>query len=167
MPYTGFQLWHADIWVLMDNALKSARQQLAGLLEATQRLLDIASPTLEPLLFDDEAVVESLTALARRGARTRIRLLIASDQPSAFENHRLVGLAQRLTTAVSLRVLEHHPEWQQQTMIISDRNYGILLTPKEKRLRTLDNPLVASRWADTFERLWQASAESLELRQFY
>lgn len=151
----------------MDSALQNSRQQFLGLLDATQRFLDIASPTLEPLLFDYEQVTEGIAALARRGSHARIRLLIASEEPAAFESHRLVGLAQRLTTAMSLRVLNHHPEWQQQTIIISDRNYGMLITPSKKQVRTLDNRLLAGRWADTFERLWQAGTESLELRQFY
>ena len=151
----------------MDTGLRNNRQQLEGLLEATQRFVDIASPTLEPLLFDDDRVVELLTALARRGPQTRIRLLIASDQPGSFESHRLIGLAQRLTTAMSLRVLRHHPEWQQETIIVSDRNYGMLLMPSRKQSRILDNPVLAERWAATFDRLWQAGEESQELRQFY
>ena len=151
----------------MDTGLSNNRQQLQGLLEATQRFVDIASPTLEPLLFDDDRVLELLTALARRGPQTRIRLLIASDQPGSFESHRLIGLAQRLTTSMSLRVLRHHPEWQQETIILSDRNYGMLLMPSRKQSRILDNPVLAERWAATFDRLWQAGKESQELRQFY
>jgi hypothetical protein len=67
----------------MAKPLQGLRERLLEQLADASRHVDIASPHLEPALFDSDAVASGLTALARRGAQTRIRLLIEEDQPGA------------------------------------------------------------------------------------
>ena len=138
-------------------------EQLAGV----SRHVDIVSPNLEPALFDRDEVASTFASLARRGPQTRIRLLIGDDQPGAYGCHRLIALSRRLSTACTLRVLREHPEWNRETLMLVDRTRGVVVTPSEKKSRILETRAETQRWADTFERLWHAGSESLELRQFY
>ena len=151
----------------MAKPLQGLRERLLEQLADASRHVDIASPHLEPALFDSDAVASGLTALARRGAQTRIRLLIEEDQPGAYEFHRLVALSRRLSTAISLRVLPEHPEWNRETIVVVDRACGLIVNPAERKSQVLDTRVKAQRWAETFERLWHAGRESQELRQFY
>jgi hypothetical protein len=72
-----------------------------------------------------------------------------------------------LSTAISLRVLSEHPEWNRETIVVVDRTCGLIVNPAERKSQVLDTRVQAQRWAETFERLWHAGRESQELRQFY
>ena len=79
-------------------------EQLLSLLATSRRAIDIASPNLEPALFDEVKVIDALARLARNGRQSRVRILIADDTPVNLERHRLIALARRLTSTVSLQV---------------------------------------------------------------
>jgi hypothetical protein len=145
--------------------LQESRHLLEELLAQTSRHVDIVSPSLEPHLFAAPAVIDALTTLARRGRNTRIRVIIEQLDPQQFEGHRLLALAKRLTTAMSVKVLNSHPEWNRESVVICDRSAGLLLVPQDKRSRLFSSRAEAQRWAETFERLWLAAEESPELRQ--
>ena len=142
-------------------------EQLLSLLATSRRTIDIASPNLEPALFDEVKVIDALARLARNGRQSRIRILIADDTPVNLERHRLLALARRLTSTVSLHVLCAHPEWRNQTVIISDGKRAMLLEPGRSTKRLLENPVTVSPWTDIFARLWHASEESAELKVRY
>ncbi len=148
------------------ESLQNSRIELLALLADTSRHVDIMSPRLEPALFDDPEVTEALTALARRGRQTRIRVLLEGIEPIQLEGHRLLALARRLTTAMSVRVLNAHPEWNRETVVICDRHAGLLLVPADKRSHVFASRADAQRWSETFDRLWLAARETPELRQF-
>jgi len=147
------------------HALNESRTALLTLLADTSRHVDIVSPNLEPLLFSDPDVLAALAALARRGRHTRIRILIEQLDPVLFEGHKMLALAKRLTTAMSVRVLNSHPEWKRETVVLCDSTAGLLVIPENKRTQVFSNRADAKRWSETFERLWFAAEESPELRQ--
>ncbi|MDG1066417.1 MAG: hypothetical protein P8O91_09395 [Luminiphilus sp.] len=103
----------------------------------------------------------------RNGRQARIRILIADDSPINLERHRLIALARRLTSTVSLHVLAGHPEWRNQTVIISDVKRVMLLEAGQRGSKFLENSGNVTPWADLFARLWHASKESLELKAHY
>jgi hypothetical protein len=147
--------------------LAESSKNLLGIMTSACRSIDIASPNLEPALFDKDEVVSAIVALVHNCRYPRVRLLIASDNPINLERHRLVALTRRLTSAVSLRVLSSHPEWAHQTIVIGDQRQVLLLMQGQLQQKILDSPHSVTRWADMFDRLWQASEQSLELKTHY
>ncbi len=146
--------------------LDDAREQLISMLSSTARHVDILSPLLEPLLLDNEVVASKLTQLARRGRTTRIRMILAEERPVLETGHQLVSLSRRLPTAMSVKVLPQHSEWNGETLVVCDAKQGLLLKLDEHRWRQLDSAAEASREAERFERLWHAAEPAIELRQF-
>ena len=142
-------------------------EPLTVLLRSARRSIDIASPNLEPALFDRSEVVSALTCLARTVRQPHIRLLVADDSPMRLERHRLVALTRRLTSSLSLHRLSSHPEWHDETLVIADRRQALLLKPAQNTRTLVDNPISIMGWADKFDRLWHASTESRELRAHY
>ena len=142
-------------------------EPLTDLLTSARRSIDIASPNLEPVLFDRNEVVSALSGLARTGRQPHIRILVADDSPLRLERHRLVALTRRLTSSVSLHRLTSHPEWHDETLVIADRRQALLLKPAQSTRTLVDNPISLIGWADKFDRLWHASTESRELRVHY
>ena len=151
----------------LPEVLAESFENLSNIMTSACRSIDIASPNLEPALFDKEEIVSAIVELARKGRYPRIRLLIANDNPSNLERHRLVALTRRLTSAVSLRVLSSHPEWRQETIVIGDQRQVLLLMQGQREQKLLDSPLSVTRWVDVFDRLWQASEQSSELKNHY
>ena len=146
--------------------VEAVKTLLLEMLAETSRHVDIVSPQLEPLLLDDDEVVAALVRLARRGRQTRIRVLVQELRPVIESGHRLLTLSRRLSTAMTVRVLQEHSEWRGETVVVCDRQRGLLLKLDEHRWRPLDDAPDASREAERFDRLWLASEASPELRRF-
>ena len=144
---------------------EQAKDKLLEYLADTSRHVDVMSPLLEPALLDDDDVANALTRLARRGRQTRIRLLTAEIRPLLESGHRLIALSRRLPTAMTIQVLEEHPEWQRETLMIFDRSAGFRLKAEDHQWEPELSAPVARRESDRFDRLWRASQASPELRQ--
>ena len=147
------------------TGLDDTRHQLLAMLERASRQVDILSPQLEPSLLDDPDIVDALTQLTRRGRQSRIRIVIREYVPSQLGRHRLILLTQRLTSSMSLRVLPNHPEWNRETVIRIDHLATLLLLPEDKRINWYEQPADIQRWRERFDRLWNASTPSPELRR--
>lgn len=146
--------------------LTAARSSLVAQLEDAIRHVDILSPAMEPALLDRDEVAQQLIRLARRGRQSRIRVLINDFEPAQLEAHRLLRLTRRLPTAFSLKVLREHPEWNGETIVLTDRSKGLMVIPRDRRVQVIDSRPDAQRWAEQFDRLWLAGDDSPELRQF-
>lgn len=148
------------------QALAETQQRLLDSIVKASRHVDIVSNDLEPVLLDNEAVVSALIRLARRGANTRIRLLVAQLNPASASSHKLLLLAKRLTTAIELRVVTDHPEWPDATWVICDQSDGIIVNSRKRLSRHVHSRAEAKAMADQYERLWQSAEPSPEMRQF-
>lgn len=146
------------------SGLAKSRESLLALLADTSRQVDILSPQLESALLDNDALCEQLTRLARRGRHTRIRVLITEIKPIIETGHRLIALARRLKTAMEVRTLEFHPQWNGETVVLLDRSRGLVLKARDRQSRVIDSRTDARRLAEQFDRLWLASHPTPELR---
>ena len=144
--------------------LEKNRESLLALLADTSRQVDILSPQLESALLDNDVLCEHLTRLARRGRHTRIRVLVTEIKPLIETGHRLIALARRLKTAMEIRTLEYHPQWNGETVVLLDRSTGLLLKARDKQSRVIESRPEAQRLAEQFDRLWSSSHPTLELR---
>jgi len=81
--------------------------------EQAIRTIDIFSQQLVPVLYGDDEFVSLLSALARRGPQTKVRILVRDPRQLYGRDHPLVVLAQRLPSHIQLRTcLEDNPETQ-------------------------------------------------------
>lgn len=131
-----------------------------------QRYLCIQSPSLDRRVFDSAELAEAIAALARRSRQTDIRILIGDPRPLVKQGHRLLNLARRLPSKLRIQVLEEHPEWRGETVVIRDRD-GVLYTRDEGGKEAFyepDSQASTLRHLELFEELWRQSAPSIELR---
>ncbi len=64
----------------------------------------IFSQELEPLLYNNAAVCELMSNLARKNRHSAIRILAQQTRSVAADGHCLVHLAQRLSSSVQIRI---------------------------------------------------------------
>ncbi len=138
----------------------------AELCAGARRSLCLQAPALDHRVFDRPALLDAVSALARDGRQTGIRILVADVRPLIQRGHRLLALARRLPSSVQIRRLSEHPEWNGETVLIRDRD-GLLLLPAGDSGRGIyrpeDRPAATAR-LELFDELWRAGAADPELR---
>ncbi|MCP5144674.1 MAG: acyltransferase [Gammaproteobacteria bacterium] len=81
----------------------AVRDVALAMVSQCKRTLDIVSRHLDPPLFDTAEFAEAVRALALASRYSRIRIVVCDPQPLIKRGHRLVELANRLPTFISLR----------------------------------------------------------------
>ncbi|MEP1595194.1 MAG: GNAT family N-acetyltransferase [Halieaceae bacterium] len=141
--------------------------QLAVELSRTAaRHICILCPQLDHAAFDNKDLSEALSALARRGRQSMIRILVMDSRAIVQRGHRLMELARRLPSSVKLHKLAEHPEWKGQTVVTRDRD-GVLYKPGDSNHECFYEPgsrASTQRHLDLFEDLWRHSAPDTEFR---
>lgn len=126
----------------------------------------ILSPRLDHAAFDSAELVNALTILIRSSRQTRIRILVADSRALVTRGHRLLSLARRLPSSVQIQKLSEHPQWNNETIVICDRD-GVLYKPGESDQLGFYEPSsrpAAQRHRELFEELWRFSVQDPELR---
>lgn len=133
------------------------------------RHICILSPHLDHAAFDNSELVDALSALARRSRQAQVRILISDARSLVVRGHRLLLLARRLPSTVHIRKLEEHPDWNNETVVIRDRD-GVLYKPggsDHDAFYEPDSRVSTQRHLELFEELWRFSVEDAELRSLY
>jgi len=137
-----------------------------SLCQSAARYICILSPQLDHVAFDNSALVDAISALARRSRQTQVRILISDSRPLVNYGHRLLQLARRLPSTVHIRKLEEHPQWNNETVVIRDLD-GVLYKPGGSDHDAFCEPnsrASTRRHLELFEELWRFSEEDEELR---
>ena len=98
------------------------------LARSAARYICILSPRLDRAAFDREELAAALSALARSSRQTEVRILVADTRGLVGRGHKLLELARRMPSLVQIRRLSEHPDWNDQTIVIRDRD-GVLYKP--------------------------------------
>ena len=137
-----------------------------SLCQSASRAICILSPQLDPAAFDNIELATALGALVRASRQTQVRILIKDSRPLVGRGHRLLKLARRLPSTVHIRKLPEHPNWNNETVVIRDRD-GALFTPGGSDHEAFYEPnssASALGHLELFEELWRYSIEDTELR---
>ncbi len=136
---------------------------------SASRYICILSPQLDHAAFDSSELVDALSALARRSQQTQVRILISDSRPLVGRRHQLLNLARRLPSTVHIRKLEEHPQWNNETVIIRDRD-GVLYKPGGSDHDAFYEPnsrASTRQHLELFDELWRFSVEDTELRSLH
>lgn len=74
-----------------------------ALLSAARRTVHIYSRDLDPQIYDNSEFLEALTAFAVSHSQAQARIIVQDAGPAIRGSHRLIGLAQRLTSRIAIR----------------------------------------------------------------
>lgn len=140
-----------------------------ALCESAMRHLAIQSPQLDHAAFDNSALVEAISALARRSRQAQVRILVSDARSLVTRGHKLLQLARRLPSVVHIRKLAEHPQWNNETIVIRDRD-GVLFKPggsDHDAFYEPDSRASTVRHLELFDELWRYSIEDPELRSLH
>lgn len=153
-----------------EDPQEQARAMLRELSENASRILWIHAPValLEELADDD--LPGALARMAQRHRATDIRLLVDDDLALKDRMPDLVATLKRLTTAVSVRVLEPDENAPLVMTVIADQSGWMQLTRSgSQRILRGDTDHRGHTWrrAQEFEASWVSGKDSNELRRVH
>ena len=85
------------------EGLRGNREAVQALIEQARHSVYIYTRDLEPPLYDDPAIERALSRLARGGRKSHVHIIVQDSTRSVKQGHRLITLAQRLTSYVQIR----------------------------------------------------------------
>lgn len=143
------------------------RQALVSLAEQTRRQLVIYSPDLAHEVYDDPALSEAISAIARRHRQAQVQILVRDTRVLVEYGHGLVRLAQRLPSKVTVRRLVNDIETQAIAFALGDREQLVYQNDPDN-YRGFQDCQAAARvktLREVFERAWETAEEDPRLRQ--
>lgn len=151
-----------------------ASHDRAGLEAAHARLitharyrLAIYVPQLETGLFDSEEALAGLRRIATSGRQAQVRILTHDAIRAHRDGHRLIALAQRLPTAMSIRVPTEESHLQYGSAFTTDTASGFLFRPVASRFEaqgSLDAAGETSRLTAYFDEVWERAEPAWQIR---
>jgi hypothetical protein len=131
-----------------------------------RRSLLIMSQQLDHALFDAQALVDSISEFARSRPSADVRILVSDTSLVVSRGHRLVELARRLDSRISIRRINDDIVAGEQSFVTWD-SQGYFVLPDFREYDALTDrydPVQARRLQDAFEYLWARSSPDPELR---
>lgn len=148
-----------------DQAVLLAEQ----LFDSAHQEICFFGPTIDPVLFDNDSIISKLSEFARRSQRTRLRLVVHDTQRNVVDSHRLLPLAQKLTSHIQIHL--SHPKYQDQRslfIVVDQQSY--LYCPNSERYQgraELQPSAYARELQKQFEEFWNHSRPDTNSRRLH
>ena len=154
--------------VLLVEDREQALAAVASLLADARSEVAIYTRDLDPALFDVTATLDALKRVALSGRSARIRVLVQDARTPLRQGHRLIALAQRLSSAIELRTPVDERDLQYPSAFLLNDRRGYLFRVLGSRLEGEGSTYAPGRHAqlrELFDQVWERSVPSEELRQ--
>jgi len=156
---------------------KSERIRFEGRDEARALVLDIAQQAkrqicifgrdIDAILFDNPEFINYLQELALRSARTEIRILVHNTLVNVQRDHRLIPLAQHLTSTIHIHTTAKQHRDAQQTLLLVD-DFAYLNCPRATvydGFACLYDRLEVRQLQKNFDDMWSQSSSDVGIRR--
>lgn len=162
-------IYHRDHLGRNNHLISSVHETIQHITQQcahAQKHINILSELLQPDIYAAQPLVDAISNLARKNRHSRVRILIKDSTVSRARSHALVVLAQRLSSAMEIRVLrkssqEAQTEGTEQSYVICDRKHLISFND-ERKIRARANYNAApeiKQLMHSFEYLWENHSE--------
>lgn len=115
-----------------DSAVRQVidgRQQAVAacleLIQQAKREISFFAPALDRHLFDNEAALAVISAFARDSRFSKVRLLVHSTRDAISQSHRLLPLAQRLSSHIAVHECAKEDQDQLYLCLLIDDNAAL------------------------------------------
>lgn len=155
--------------VNIESREDAVRESLT-LIEGARHELCIYTRDLDPLLFENEPALEAIKRIAISGRGARIRIIIQDPQTVVVHGHRLIALAQRMTSVFGLRTPVQDNDLQYPSAFLLNDTSGYYFRVLGTRFEGEAVNYAPGRHAqllEYFNQVWERSETSEDLRQLH
>jgi hypothetical protein len=156
----------ADTPIQFDGRVE-ARELALSLIRQAKRRLCFFGPSLDNVLFDHADCIACISEFSRRTPHAQARFVIHDSQQALAQGHRLIGLAQKLTSSIHFRKSgEQHQNLTQYFLLIDDDAYlyGQHATRYLGRV-CFDDVIENRRLQKLFDTIWDHGSPDLMTRR--
>lgn len=135
------------------------RRAALHMAEQAKHTLRITSRNLDSALYDTDDFLAAVKALALRGRRAHVYILINSADTAVKNGHRLVNLCQRLSSFIDIQVQsEHYNDYNEAVLIADDCGYiRRRLADRYEAEAEFNAPRVVKELIKQFDEMWNES----------
>ncbi|SFW30285.1 DUF7931 domain-containing protein [Luteibacter sp. UNCMF366Tsu5.1] len=137
------------------------------LLAQARHRVSLYLPIIESGVLDDDEALTELRRIATSGRQAQIRVLTHDAERAHREGHRLIALAQRLPTAIMLRVPTEDAQLRYGSAFVVDQISGFLFRPVATRYEargSLGEPGETARLTAYFDDVWERAEAAWQIR---
>lgn len=133
----------------------------------TRRSLDIVSRHLEPQVYDTVDFAAGLQRLVLGSRQARVRIIIMDSTPVVGRGHRLIDLAQRLTSYIELRNPSRDHKKYNSAFLVADRIGSIhqALADRFEGVVSFNDLRAAQNLSEQFEEMWPSATPDPNFRR--
>lgn len=137
--------------------------------DQAKRSVHIVSRHMDPELYDQREFIEALQRLARRSRYTQIQILVQDSTPAVKNGHRLIQLAQRLSSYVKIKKLHDDYRDYLRAFMVVDSDGFVLREISDRYEATVDfhAPRQAKELLKFFTEAWEISQPDPQLQRLY
>lgn len=163
---TSHRLGETDQLIDVDSR-DDLKQLILAMSQQAQHRILIFSHHLENSLFDNDEIYEAIKDLAIKTRRTHIQIIVQDTKPMASQGHRLLKLARRISSHVSIKLAaKEHQEIFETFIIFDDRGYIIHSNPdRYDGVGNFYSPLKTRQLYEQFEDIWARGIIDSSLRR--
>ena len=157
-----------EVRTVSIESREQALEETLALVAAARRELCIYTRDLDPILFDSESMLDALKRLVIGGRGASVRIIVQEPRVPSQRGHRLIALAQRLSSSFAFRTPQQEEDLQYPSAFVINDARGYYF-------RTLGNrfegevvnyaPGKHAQLQEFFDQVWERSEPSEELRQ--
>ncbi len=143
------------------------RQLLVTMSRQAQQRIWIFSHNLDIRIYADNELYEAIKNLAIRSPRTHIHILVQDSEHMVKNDHRLLRLAQRISSHIQVKITaKEHQDIYQTFIIFDDRGYIMHEDPLRFKARAdFYNPLKTRKLAEQFSEMWEVGVVDNRIRR--
>ncbi|MDH5357941.1 MAG: hypothetical protein OEY48_05250 [Gammaproteobacteria bacterium] len=145
---------------------KSLALQLA---QQARREICFFGNSLDPVMFDNTEFIDCISEFARRNQKTSVKFAVHSTQQNVVDGHRLIALAQRLTSAFHIhKTAVQHQDLPEMFLLVDDHAYLHCLNYQRHEGRaSFNSPLEVRSMKQKFNDIWNHSTADISTRRLH
>lgn len=143
------------------------RQLALQLAAKAGREILIASYDFDNRIYSNSEFVEQLSAFLRSHRNAHVHILVWRGTRAAKEGHRLIELAQRLSSSIKIHEPDKvHAEFIESFMVVDGIGYFRRpLADRFEGIASFHAPIAARELRERFQAMWERSTASSEFRR--
>lgn len=154
--------------VTFDNR-EHAEQLALELIQQAQQEICFFGPLIDPVLLDNDAIIEQMSAFARHSARGKIRIVVFDTRKNIAQSHRLIPLAQRLTSKIEIRIAKQEHQKLGSMYLLIDGNAYLYCPNAERYQGRADKhaPAAVRDMQQSFDDIWNHAKQDINTRRLH
>jgi len=144
-----------------------ARALVLEIAQQAKRQICIYGRDIDSILFDNPEFIDCVQSLALRSTRTEIKILVHDTSVNVQRDHRLIPLAQHLTSSIHIHNTAKQHRDSQQTLLLVD-DFAYLNCPRATvydGFACLYDRLEVRQLQKTFDEQWSQSSPDVGMRR--